>query len=157
MISFILLVKIFGSPKYLKTDISDFKTGISQKEFKTLTEKILPLVSKCGPWGNFSCKWHKEFLLTCSQCRDVRCSNCILLKSSISLLMKLAEDDGRDYLQNFITDCFKLSDISLKHFFNIEKSNETEERIKTFNIKVYHKSKKDRSQVVIKKTGNKGL
>ena len=88
---------------------------------------------------------------------DVRCSNCIMLKSSISLLMKLAEDDGRDYLQNFITDCFKLSDISLKHFFNIEKSNETEERIKTFNIKVYHKSKKDRSQVVIKKTGNKGL
>ena len=107
-------------------------------------------MSKCGPCGNFSCKWHKNFLLTRSQDRDVRCSNCAMLKSSISLLMKLAYDDGRDYLQNFITDYFNLSDIGLKKCFNIEKSNETKERIKTFDIKVYHKSKKNRSQVVMK-------
>ena len=61
-----------------------------------------------GPCGKFSCKWHKEFILTCGQCRDVRCSNCVMLKSSISLLVELADDDGRNYLQNFIT-------------FNIEK------------------------------------
>ena len=75
-----------------------------------------------------------------------------MLKSSISLLMKLAYDDGRDYLQNFITDYFNLSDIGLKKCFNIEKSNETKERIKTFDIKVYHKSKKKkkRSQVAMK-------
>ena len=109
-------------------------------------------MSKCGPCGNFSCKWHKNFLLTRSQDRDVRCSNCAMLKSSISLLMKLAYDDGRDYLQNFITDYFNLSDIGLKKCFNIEKSNETKERIKTFDIKVYHKSKKKkkRSQVAMK-------
>ena len=98
-----------------------FKTDISKKEFKTLTEEILPAASKCGPCGNFSCKWHKEFLLTCRQCRDVRCSNCVMLKSSISLLMKLADDDGRNYLQNFITDYFNLSDIGLKIFL-IKKS-----------------------------------
>ena len=108
-------------------------------------------MSKCGLCGNFLCKWHKEFLLTCSQCRDVRCSNCVMLKSSISLLMKLADDDdGRNYLQNFIFDYFNLRDIRLKNYFNIEKSNETKERIKTFNIKVYHKSEKNRSQVVMK-------
>ena len=38
-----------------------FKTDISKKEFKTLTEEILPVMSKCGPCGNFSCKWHKFF------------------------------------------------------------------------------------------------
>ena len=73
-----------------------------------------------------------------------------MLKSSISLLMKLADDDGRNYLQNFITDYFNLRDIGLKNYFNIEKTNETKERIKTFNIKVYHKSEKNRSQVVMK-------
>ena len=88
-----------------------FKRDISKKEFKTVTEEILPDVSKCEPSGNFFCKGHKEFLLTCSQCRDARCSNCVILKSSISLIMKLADDDGRDYLQNFITDYFNLSDI----------------------------------------------
>ena len=67
------------------------------------------------------------------QCRDARCPNCVMLKSSISLLMKLADDDGRNYLQNFIADYFNLSDIGLNFFFNIEKSNETKERIKTFD------------------------
>ena len=81
-----------------------FKADISRKEFKTLTENFLPALSKCGPCQNFSCQLHKEFLLTCGQCKDVRCSNCTMLKCSISLLMKLAEDDGRNYLQNFITD-----------------------------------------------------
>ena len=56
--------------------------------------------------------------------------------------MKLAEDDGRNYLQNFIADYFNLSDIGLKKVFNIEKSSETKERIKTFNINVYHKREK---------------
>ena len=56
--------------------------------------------------------------------------------------MKLAEDDGRNYLQNFIADYFNLSDIGLKKVFNIEKSSETKERIKTFNINVHHKSEK---------------
>ena len=59
--------------------------------------------------------------------------------------MKLADDDDRNYLQNFITDYFNLSDIGLKIFFNKEKSNETKERIKTFDIKVYHKSKKKKN------------
>ena len=49
-----------------------------------------------------------------------------------------------------MNDYFNLRDIGLKNFFNIEKSNETKERIKTFNIKVYHKSEKNRSHVVMK-------
>ena len=73
-----------------------FKTDISKKEFKTLAEEILPVVPKCGPCGIFSCKQHEKFLLICSQCRAAKCSNCVMLKSSISLLMKLADDDGRD-------------------------------------------------------------
>ena len=47
--------------------------------------------------------------------------------------MELADDDGRNYLQNFMTD--NLSHIGLKIFFNIEKSNENKEKIKTFDIK----------------------
>ena len=33
-----------------------FKTDISKKKFKTLTEEVLPVMSKCGLRGNFSCK-----------------------------------------------------------------------------------------------------
>ena len=43
-------------------EIDYFKTDISKKEFQTLTEEILPVMSKCGLRENFSCKWHKQFL-----------------------------------------------------------------------------------------------
>ena len=89
---------------------------ISKKGYKTLTEEVLPAVSKFGPCQSFSCKWHKEFLLTCSQCRHVRCSDCVMLKSSIRLLVKLVENDGWNYLQSFISDYSNSSDIGLKNF-----------------------------------------
>ena len=65
----------------MQMEMDYFKTNILKKEFKTLTEEILPAVSKCGPCQNFSCKWDKEFLVTCNQCRNVGCSNCVMLKS----------------------------------------------------------------------------
>ena len=60
-----------------------FKTYF-KKKFKILTEEILPVMSKCG---------------LCD-------SNCVILKASISLLIKLA-----DYNWLF------LSDIGLNFFF----------------------------------------
>ena len=60
-----------------------FKTYF-KKKFKTLTEEILPVMSKCG---------------LCD-------SNCVILEASISSLIKLADDDDRNYLQNFITGYF---------------------------------------------------
>ena len=94
-----------------------FKTGILKKEFKTFLEEILPAVSKCGLCEKLSCKHHKKFLLTCSQCRDICCSNCIQFKYTFTLLLKSAEEEAKNYLQNFVTDYFNLSEITLEKNF----------------------------------------
>ena len=60
-----------------------FKTDILKKEFKTFLEEILSAVSKYGLCEKLSSKHHKKLLLTCSQCRDIRCSTCILFKSTL--------------------------------------------------------------------------
>ena len=75
-----------------------FKIYISKKEFKTITDKILPTVSKCGPYQNFSCKWLKEFLLTCSQCKDTS-----------QVVMKTLEDCNKiQYISKKIKKSFLL-------------------------------------------------
>ena len=128
-----------------------FKTDILKKEFQNFVDNILPDVLECGLCEKYSCKWHKLYLLTCNQCKDIQCSPCIIFKSTVDSLMKFLDDDGRNYFQNFVTDFFGISDTSLKKFFEVEKKpNESKVRIKTFDIKVYHKSEKSRSQVVMK-------
>ena len=52
--------------------------------------------------------------------------------------------------KNSVLKNFLLQKISVKKFFGVEKKNETKERKKTFDIKVYHKSEKNRSHVVMK-------
>ena len=93
--------------------------------------------------------------MTCSQCRDICSSNCIQFKSTFTLFLKSAEEEEKNYLQNFVTDYFNLSEITLEKIFNVQKPNESKEKIKTFvDVKIYHKSEKNRSQVVMKTLEN---
>ena len=48
-----------------------FKTDILKKKFRNFVDRILPAISECGLCEKCSCKWHKIYLLTCSQCRDI--------------------------------------------------------------------------------------
>ena len=55
------------------------------------------------------------------------------------------------YVQNFIVDFLQRSDKTLYNLFKIKtKLSESRTKPKTFDAKVYHKSKKNRSQVVMK-------
>ena len=55
------------------------------------------------------------------------------------------------YVQNFIVDFLQRSDKTLYNLFKIKtKLSESRTKPKTFDAKVYHKSKKKRSQVVMK-------
>ena len=50
-----------------------FKKYSTRKEFKAIVEEILLTVHECGFCQLFSCKWHKELVITCSQCQNIRC------------------------------------------------------------------------------------
>ena len=64
-----------------------FKTDTFKKEFQDFIENDLPKVLECGLCGKCSCKWHKQFLVSCNQSREARCSSCITFKSSFETLI----------------------------------------------------------------------
>ena len=69
---------------------------------------------------------------------------CWKLKPSIVTLMNTCNDLGRDYIKNFIRDYFNLSELSMEKNFGCKKKV-TEDTVKNFNIKIYHKSEKKQS------------
>ena len=74
---------------------------------------------ECGFCEKYLCKWHKQFLVTCNQCREARCFSCVTFKSSVEILLKTLDSDGQNYVQDFITDFFKISDEALHNLFII--------------------------------------
>ena len=65
--------------------------------------------------------------------------------------MNNIDKNGKAYLESFIMDFLNISSESLRYFLNVEKiSNRTIARPANFNVKSYHKSDKNRSQVVYK-------
>ena len=118
------------------------KTDILKKDFRNFVNKILPAVSECGSCETYSCKWHKIHLLTCNQCRDARCSACVMFKSAVEMLIKSLDDDGLNSFENFVTDSLGMGDISIKRFLEKKKNMKPKKEKKTFDIKFYHKSEK---------------
>ena len=93
----------------------------------------------------------QTIFLTCSQCREKRCLSCVTFKSAVKTLVKTLDSDVRKYVQNFVVDFLQISDETLNNLFKIEtKLSKSRTKPKTFDVKVYHKSEKNRSQVVMK-------
>ena len=100
-----------------------FKTDILKEEFRNFVDIILPAISECELCEKYSFKWHKIYLLTCSQCRDIRCSSCVMFKSAFEILIKSPDDDGKNHFENFVTDFLGISYVSLKNLFDVEKNS----------------------------------
>ena len=80
------------------------------------------------------------------------CSPCVTFKSAVETLIKTLDSDVRMYVQNFIVDFLQISDETLNNLFKIEtKLSKSRTKPKTFEVKVYDKSEKNRSQVVMKR------
>ena len=93
----------------------------------------------------------RKFELDCRRCREACCIPCKKFKSTVETLMNNIDEDGKVYLENFIMDFLNISNEGLNKFFKIEKeSNQAIATPKTFNVKSYHKSDKNRTQVVYK-------
>ena len=76
---------------------------------------------------------------------------CVTFKSAVETLIKTLDSDGMMYVQNFVMDLLQISDKTLSNLFKIEtKLSESRTKPTTFDVKFYHKSKKNTSQVAMK-------
>ena len=124
---------------------------ILNKEFEEFKATILINVLKCALCKKQKHENRRKFKLDCRRCREARCIPCKKIKSTVETLINNIDEDGKVYLENVIMDFRNISNELLNKFFNIEKeSNQANARPKTFNVKNYHKSDKNRSQVVYK-------
>ena len=77
--------------------------------------------------------------------------SCVTFKSAVETLIKTLDSDGRMYVQNFVVDFLQIRDATLSSLFKIEtKLSKSRTKPYTFDVKVDHKSEKNRSQVVMK-------
>ena len=106
-------------------------------------------VIECGYCKKLSCKWHKKFEVGCNQCRQSRCRNCHEFDNSRNFLLQNLDENGREHLSNFVVDFLNISNESLKRYFS-NTEIKVINRSKTFLIKSYNKSEKNRDQVVNK-------
>ena len=144
-----ILMKIFHLIRFISFKSWTTLKHVLKKKFQNFREKVLPKVLECGLCEKYSRKWHKQFLLICSQCREVRFSPCVTLESEAETLIKTLERDGREYVQNFIVDFLQIRDETLNNLFKIETIlSESGTKLTAFDVKVYYKSEENRSQVV---------
>ena len=101
---------------------------------------------------NFACQ-HRKFLVSCKYCREVHCKVCKSFNSAKEVLLKSLDNTAKDYVQNFIRDFLSLSPESLQEHYQIAKTICILKE-KIFDVKSYHKSNKNRSQIVYKKFDN---
>lgn len=98
--------------------MAGFKSSDMEKEFKELIEKIIPSLNKCNNCNIEKCRFCLKFSSNCSACRLGKCKNCEMYKRTKEILMRNCCDEAWEYIANFLTDFFKISD-STTEFFNL--------------------------------------
>ena len=128
-----------------------FKSDILKKEFERFQKEDLIEVMKFGycqktAWES----WHKSFNPSCKYCRETFCKKCHSFNVAKKVLLENVDSIAKNYIENFIRDFHCISDQTLQTIendFNVERVSIKE----THTIKSYHKSEKNRSQVINKK------
>ena len=109
---------------------------------------------KCGYCEKTACQsWHQKFLVSWKFCREAFCKACYNFNVGKETLLKGFDPIGKDYIENFIKDFVCISSETLQTNFQVSEVVRVPIE-KTFNVKSYHKSNKNRSQVVYKKFDN---
>ena len=131
-----------------------FKTDILKKEFERFQKENLVEILKCGYCQKTACEsWHNKFLVSCKYCREAFCKPCHNFNIAKETLIKGVDTVAKDYIENFIKDFLCISNQTLEKNFQVSEVVRVPVE-KTFNVKSYHKSDKNRSQVVYKKLDN---
>ena len=131
-----------------------FKTDILKKEFERFQKENLVEILKCGYCQKTACQsWHNKFLVSCKYCREAFCKPCHNFNIAKETLTKSVNSVAKDYIEDFIKDFPSISNQTLEKNFQVSKVVWVP-LDKTFNVKSYHKSDNNRSQVVYKKFDN---
>ena len=129
-----------------------FKIDVLKKEFERFQKEDLVKVLKCGHCQKTACGyWHKSIFPRCKYCRETFCKTCHKFNIAKNILLENADSTAKDYIENFIQDFLCISNETLE---TSENDFEVVERIpikKSQTVKSYHKSEKNRSQIINKK------
>ena len=125
---------------------------IFKTKFERFQKENLVQVLKCGYCQKTACgSWHKKFLASCKYHRETFCKTCHSFNIAKNSLLENADLNVREYITNFLQDFLCILDETLGRNF------EAVERVpveKLHTIKTYHKSEKNRNQVINKKLVN---
>ena len=131
-----------------------FKTDILKKGFERFQKENLIGILKCEYCQKAACEsWHNKFLVSCKYCREAFCKPCHNFNIAKETLIKGVHTVAKDYIENFIKDFLCISNQTLEKNFQVSEVVRVPVG-KTFNVKSYYKSDKNRSQVVYKKLDN---
>ena len=132
-----------------------FKTDVLRKEFEQFQKEVLTGVLNCGLCQKTACEdFHRKFLVSCKFCREKQCKACKKFNIAKDVLFKSLDDTAKEYVNNFIRDFLSLSPESLQEHYHVTTETIRIPKEKMYDVKSYHKSNKNRSQVVYKKFDN---
>ena len=109
---------------------------------------------KCGYCQKTACQsWHRKFLVSCKYCGETFHKASHNFNTAKQTLLEGLDPIGKEYIENFIKDFLCISSETLQTNYQVSEIVRVPIE-KTFNVKSYHKSNKNRSQVVYKKFDN---
>ena len=129
-----------------------FRSNIVEKEFKRFEEQDLIKILECGYCQKIACEFHTKFLFSCKFCRETFCKNCHKFDVAKDVFLQKADEIGKDYIENFIRDFLNISAETIKLNYKVQIESVPVE--KTFKVKSYNKSEKNRIQVINKEFKN---
>ena len=131
-----------------------FNIDILKKEFERFQKENLVEILKCRYCQKTACEsWHNKFLVSCKYCREAFFQACHNFNIAKETLTKSVDSVAKDYIEDFIKDFLCISNQTLEK--NVQVSEVVRVPVdKTFNVKSYHKSDKNRTEVVYKKFDN---
>ena len=97
--------------------------------------------------------FHRKFFVSCKFCREAFCKACHNFNIAKETLLKGLDPIGKEYIENFIKDFLCISSETLQRNYQVGEIVRVPIE-KTFHVKSYHKSNKNRIQVVYKKFDN---
>ena len=131
-----------------------FKTDILKRGFERFKKENLVEILKCRYCQKTPCgSWHKTFSVSCKFCREAFCKPCNNFNIAKETLTKGVDAVAKDYFEHFIKEFLCISNQALETNFQVSEVVRLPVE-KTLNVKSYHKSDKNRSQVVYKKLDN---
>ena len=97
---------------------------------------------------------HYKYEPNCNRCKEEFCKNCKNFRIGFEMFLKNTDEIGKDYLKNFISNFLNINSLSLQIFFPEMQIKTTISVEKSFTIKSYDKSEKNRDQVVNQELNN---